>query len=73
MWCGGERVALIDSGVARVSAPRIVAALEELGFAPADIDVVISTHGNPDHVGGNADVRAVAGRLLVFAHPADPG
>ncbi|AYY11826.1 MBL fold metallo-hydrolase [Actinobacteria bacterium YIM 96077] len=68
----GERVALIDSGVARISAPRIVAALENLGIVPADIDVVLNSHGHPDHIGGNADLRAVAGSSLeVLAHPDD--
>lgn len=67
----GSRVALVDSGVARVSVPRVVAALEQLGIAPADVDAVVNTHGHPDHIGGNADLRAAVGPLSVVAHPAD--
>lgn len=37
---------------ARMPAGNLIARLAELGHKPEDIDVVVLTHGHPDHIGG---------------------
>lgn len=37
---------------ARMPAGNLIARLAELGHKPEDIDVIVATHGHPDHIGG---------------------
>ena len=57
----GSRLALIDTGFADQLPATLAPALEALGAAMKDIDLVINTHGHGDHTGGNALVRATSG------------
>jgi len=36
----------------RMPAGNLIARLNELGHKPEDIDVIVATHGHPDHIGG---------------------
>ena len=54
---GRERV-LIDTGFGPGGAPsagRLLTHLAALGVAPDEIDVVVLSHGHPDHIGGATD------------------
>jgi glyoxylase-like metal-dependent hydrolase (beta-lactamase superfamily II) len=64
----GKRI-LVDTGLGRKLSPKerkiralrhddgdLLDNLEQLGHAPADIDIVINTHLHPDHGGGNTIV-----------------
>jgi glyoxylase-like metal-dependent hydrolase (beta-lactamase superfamily II) len=62
----GKELILFDTGngflprdyealKARMPMGNLVARLAELGYKPEDIDVVVLTHGHPDHIGGLMD------------------
>jgi glyoxylase-like metal-dependent hydrolase (beta-lactamase superfamily II) len=56
---GGRRV-LVDAGWAGETAPatagRLQDTMEAAGITRASVDVVVLTHGHPDHLGGLADL-----------------
>jgi glyoxylase-like metal-dependent hydrolase (beta-lactamase superfamily II) len=47
----------------RLSEGRLVEGLTQLGYKPSDVDIVVVTHGHPDHIGGLMD-----GGKPVFSH-----
>lgn len=48
----GDQKILIDAGLPTEGGGQLVNALAEAGFSPNDIDMVIVTHGDGDHIGG---------------------
>lgn len=48
----GEKFALIDPGIQSTRAATLAAAVSAVGLDPAAADLVIATHGHPDHFGG---------------------
>jgi glyoxylase-like metal-dependent hydrolase (beta-lactamase superfamily II) len=53
----GEHRVLVDTGAGDMSPTtgHLIANLQALGIAPDDVDMVILTHGHPDHIGGTVD------------------
>lgn len=68
---GGENLALIDSG-AGPGISNIVANIQEFGFSPDRISLVVSTHAHIDHIGGNAYLQRKY-ECRIFAHELDAG
>ena len=66
----GERLALVDTGVADTPQEYVEPALRAIGRSLADVDVVINTHGHHDHAGGNHQVWRASG-CEVWIHEAD--
>ena len=68
----GKELVLFDTGngvlsqeneqlKGRLPPGQLVARMGEIGYKPEDVDVVVLTHGHPDHIGG-----LVAGGKPVF-------
>ena len=67
----GERTLLVDTGVEETPADVILPFLADAGFDPAELDLILNTHADVDHFGGNAAMREAATRALVCAHALD--
>jgi glyoxylase-like metal-dependent hydrolase (beta-lactamase superfamily II) len=67
----GERTLLVDTGTKETPGDVILPWLAEHGIDPGEIDLVLNSHADVDHFGGNAAIRDVAPRALVLAHEAD--
>lgn len=60
--------AFVDTGTNH-AVPRLLAALEALGLAPADVDFVIPTHVHLDHAGGAGLLMKSLPRATMLVHP----
>lgn len=54
---------LID-GATEKAAPQIISNIEELGFDPSDVRIVLSSHEHIDHAGGIAEIQRRTGAQL---------
>jgi glyoxylase-like metal-dependent hydrolase (beta-lactamase superfamily II) len=63
----GDRFALIDPGIASTREATLAAAIGAAGFAPAGADLLLATHGHPDHSGGQGTWRDVAPAARIAA------
>jgi metallo-beta-lactamase class B len=55
---------LIDTGFDD-TADQLLASIEQLGFRPADIRLLLSSHAHVDHVGGHARVQQRTGAQVI--------
>lgn len=68
---GSERTVLVDTGLASTPAEVIVPALADAGVSAERLDLVVISHADLDHSGGDRAVRDLAPRALFAAHAAD--
>lgn len=66
----GDRLAVIDTGYREHPESVLAPALLGLGLRLEDVDVILNTHGHPDHAGGNARLQAASAALIAL-HPGD--
>src|SRR5690242_8066431 len=62
------RAAFVDTGTNH-SVPYLLAALEELGSTPADVDYVFLTHVHLDHAGGAGSLLQALPHARAVLHP----
>ena len=68
----GEKNVLIDTGTFESPQKDIAPALKDLGLTLENIDLVVNTHGHPDHTGGDATIKDVSGaQIFIHADDAD--
>lgn len=65
----GERLTLIDSGVAGAE-QLLFRYIREIGRCPEEIDTLILTHSHPDHIGAACTIRDLC-RCRVLIHEAE--
>jgi NAD(P)-dependent dehydrogenase (short-subunit alcohol dehydrogenase family)/glyoxylase-like metal-dependent hydrolase (beta-lactamase superfamily II) len=68
---GADRVVLLDTGCAPDPERLIVPYLAGLGLKPSDVSLVINTHSDLDHCGGNAAFRRLSPGTLLTCGEAD--
>ncbi|MBX6723700.1 MAG: MBL fold metallo-hydrolase, partial [Dactylosporangium sp.] len=67
----GDRVTLVDTGLPDTPETVYLPALSALGRSPADVGLVVITHADADHIGGNAAVRRLFPHAILACHPLD--
>lgn len=67
----GGRFGLVDPGVRSTRGTVLEAAVRDAGFDPASAEVLLATHGHPDHSGGQSSWGDVAPEARVAAPLAD--
>jgi glyoxylase-like metal-dependent hydrolase (beta-lactamase superfamily II) len=68
---GDERALLIDTGLDATPQDHLEPYLRQIGLAPDQIDYVLITHADFDHMGGNAAVRQLAPCAAFLCHELD--
>jgi glyoxylase-like metal-dependent hydrolase (beta-lactamase superfamily II) len=66
-----ERTLLVDTGVKETPRDVILPFLVGAGIDPSGLDLILNTHADVDHFGGNEAMRAAAPRAVLCAHLAD--
>lgn len=67
----GERSVLIDSGIASTPEKAILPYLDRAKIDPSDLSLLVTTHPDMDHQGGNAAMRRAAPNALLACGEAD--
>jgi glyoxylase-like metal-dependent hydrolase (beta-lactamase superfamily II) len=68
---GDMATMLVDTGLAGTPEADLDPVLAELGLGWADLDYVVNTHSDMDHMGGNAAIRALAPAATLVCHELD--
>ncbi|MEA2594265.1 MAG: hypothetical protein QOF01_734 [Thermomicrobiales bacterium] len=67
------RSLLVDTGIVSTPDEVILPFFARVGLDPADLNVVLTSHADVDHFGGNAAIRAASPRAIFCAHEQDAG
>lgn len=64
----GDRAAFIDNNT-NAAVPRLLAALDDHGLSPSQVEYIIITHVHLDHAGGTSALAAACPDATILAHP----
>jgi glyoxylase-like metal-dependent hydrolase (beta-lactamase superfamily II) len=64
----GDRAAFVDNNT-NDAVPRLLAALDEQGLSPEQVEYLIITHVHLDHAGGTSKLAQACPNATVLAHP----
>jgi glyoxylase-like metal-dependent hydrolase (beta-lactamase superfamily II) len=67
----GDRIVVVDSGIRETPEALLFPYLESLGRDPSRIDLVIVSHADADHFGGNEVIKKTAPGAWIAAHRFD--
>ncbi|MCO6450238.1 MAG: MBL fold metallo-hydrolase [Caldilineales bacterium] len=67
----GERSLLLDTGIASSPGEYILPTMRSIGFDPADLDFIMISHADVDHMGGNSAMRQASPQSLLACHYKD--
>jgi glyoxylase-like metal-dependent hydrolase (beta-lactamase superfamily II) len=67
----GKNSILLDTGLAQTPRDTIAPYLNEVGLKPTDLGLALITHCDPDHFGGNSELKALSPRTLLAVHDKD--
>lgn len=70
---GKTRTILLDTGTAADPEALVLPYLASLGLTAASLDLIINTHADADHVGGNAHLKRLNPHLAITCGQADIG
>ena len=69
----GESIVLVDSGIAETPEKMIFPYLDKLNLGPQALSLVITTHPDLDHQGGNRAIKSMAQKARLACGEADRG
>ena len=67
----GEHLILVDSGLPDTPETVYLRAVHALGRRPEEVRLLVMTHADADHIGGNAEVRRLFPNALLACHARD--
>ena len=67
----GDRLTIVDTGLPATPEEVYLPAVAEIGRAPEEVGLVVITHADADHIGGNAAARRLFPNALFACHPLD--
>jgi len=67
----GKNSILLDTGLAQTPRDTVSPYLNELGLKPTDLSLAVMTHCDPDHFGGNSELKALSPKTLLATHDQD--
>jgi glyoxylase-like metal-dependent hydrolase (beta-lactamase superfamily II) len=67
----GERAMLVDTGIATSPDEVILPYFQQIDFEPAQLDYILISHADVDHMGGNARMQQVAPQAIFACHHLD--